>query len=187
MSHVCSVLKLSNRRCVFCLSERGPQQCSVVCIQSGMMYNVELSAYAHLAVYIALLCGCAGDGDRGRDRDRGGFFGRRDGSQDGSEGAVDDGPSRADVADDWGAQRKFVPSDRNSSFGGGGGFGSRREEGKDEGEDAGIVPDHMSHETRAVIGMQHSLPGILSLLHLCLCCSTMMTCSFWLHALRCLC
>ena len=39
----------------------------------------------------------------------------------------------------------------------------------------------MSFETQAVICMQHSLPGILSLLHLCLCCRTMMTCSSWLH------
>lgn len=141
-----SALKLADWRCEHFLSRRGPHRRSVVCIQSGMLYNVELSAYAHLAEYVALLCGCAGDGDRGRDRDRGGFFGRRDGSQDGSEGAEDDGPSRADVADDWGAQRKFVPSDRNSSFGGGsgggGGFRDRRDEGRDEGEDAGIVPNH---------------------------------------------
>ena len=123
-----------------------------------MRGNVALSAYAHLAVCIALCYTCAGDSDRGRDRDRGGFFGRRDGSQDGSEGAMDDGPSRADVADDWGAQRKFVPTDRNSSFSGGGGFKDRRDEGGDEGEDAGMSPDdHVYPETCSMCG-DNALP-----------------------------
>ncbi len=81
---------------------------------------------------------CEGDGDRSRDRERGGFFGRRDGSQDDSDEGMDDGPSRADVADDWGASRKFVPSERTSSFGGGGGFRDRRDDPRDEGEDAGM-------------------------------------------------
>ncbi len=80
----------------------------------------------------------AGDGDRGRDRERGGFFGRRDGSQDGSEGGMDDGPSRADADDDWGATRKFVATDKTSSFGGGGGFRDRQDEPREDKEDEGI-------------------------------------------------
>lgn len=98
-----------------------------------------LSLCAQLQFHRALRCLCTGD-DRSRDRDRGGFFGRRDGSQDGSQDGQDDGPSRADEADDWGASRKFVPSDKTSSFGGGGGFRDRRDEGREgaEGEDAGV-------------------------------------------------
>ena len=125
-----------------------PDSSSLVCARAYTCQSskVTLPAYAHLGVYIALPFKCAGDGDRGRDRDRGGFFGRRDGSQDGSEGGMDDGPSRADAVDDWGASRKFVPTDKTSSFGSGGGFGGgggfkdRRDEPRDEGEDAGKLP-----------------------------------------------
>ncbi len=64
--------------------------------------------------------------DRREDRGerRSGWGDREDGSQ-----ASDDGPSRADMADDWGAARKFTPSgadDRGERRGfGSGGFADR--------------------------------------------------------------
>ena len=85
-------------------------------------------------------------GDRGRygDRgDRGGSFRDRDGSRD--RPAFDEGPSRADTTENWGANKAFVPS---SSGGGGGfedrgrgGFGERRgyrEGSRDRGGEGGF-------------------------------------------------
>ena len=67
-----------------------------------------------------------------------GFGFERDerGSQDGS---YDDGPSRADASDSWGADKKaFVPSDRPGSRSTSS-FGASRREGSDDGRDDGGV------------------------------------------------
>ena len=60
----------------------------------------------------------AGFGDRDRDRDSESDFGGH---------GSDDGPSRADAADDWGTMKKFVPSSGAPREERGGGFGSSRE------------------------------------------------------------
>lgn len=68
-------------------------------------------------------------GDRDRDRGFGGSFHERDGSRD----RRDEGPSRADIAGDWGTNKQFVPGAAGPSGRGfedrgraGGGFGERR-------------------------------------------------------------
>ncbi|GAB4820599.1 hypothetical protein N2152v2_007645 [Parachlorella kessleri] len=76
-------------------------------------------------------------GDRGRGF--GGSFRDRDGSRDEGfgrreRGGPDDGPSRADTTDNWGANRQFVPSGGRSGGaedrprGGSGGFSDRYED-----------------------------------------------------------
>ncbi|GBF92139.1 hypothetical protein Rsub_04486 [Raphidocelis subcapitata] len=71
--------------------------------------------------------------DYGGDRGGGGFRaggGSRYGDREGEEGARrGPEPSRADEADDWGANRKFQPTDSGGSRGFGGGFRDRDREG----------------------------------------------------------
>lgn len=79
-----------------------------------------------------MCCGAGGArggfGDRDRDErpERRGGFGDRD--RDDRSQASDDGPSRADTVDDWGATRKFTPStasDRGGGYSDRGGFSDR--------------------------------------------------------------
>lgn len=96
-----------------------------------------------VTVFSTCVVFAAGGGDRFGDREGGdregrserrGGWGDRDRSEGGGSQASDDGPSRADMADDWGASRKFTPSsgadDRRVGGGGfgGGGFGDRDRE-----------------------------------------------------------
>jgi len=74
---------------------------------------INLLKYRNCRLYHA----CAGGGFDRRDRDEdGGGFGDRE----------EEGPSRADAADDWGTKKAFVPSS-GPTRGGGGGFGDRKE------------------------------------------------------------
>lgn len=69
--------------------------------------------------------GGLGGGFKNYGGDRGGGFDRRDRDEEGGFGdREEEGPSRADAADDWGTKKAFVPS-TGPSRGGGGGFSDR--------------------------------------------------------------
>mmetsp|Transcript_14231 Transcript_14231/g.40330 ORF Transcript_14231/g.40330 Transcript_14231/m.40330 type:complete len:466 (-) Transcript_14231:235-1632(-) len=75
--------------------------------------------------------------------DRGGGYGDRDQGprrgfgdrEERDEEREDEGPSRADMDDDWGASRKFVPNNGPSRGGGGGGHDRERRDGYDREDD----------------------------------------------------
>jgi hypothetical protein len=89
-----------------------------------------------------------GFGGRDREPPRGGFRDRERGERD--RGFEDMGPSRADMADDWGSTRQFAPSSppRSRRGGFGGGFEDRPGSGYREGRERVNEPSRADLEDK---------------------------------------